>query len=107
MGNSLQALENQYMLLTQNLSSLLDACSTQQQKDSVMAQYVDSRRNYWNSIHKLFHDDDPAIVSLVKKMGEQQKQIESCKDKLNDIAKVIQIITSAVSVGTTLAAKAG
>jgi len=107
MGSSLQALEKQYMFLTQNLSSVLDACTTQEEKDAVMKQYVTARRNYWNSIHKIFHDDDPAIASLVKQMGVEQKQIESYKNKLNDIAKVIDIITDAVTVGTALAAKVG
>lgn|SRR5579875_471758 len=107
MGNALQALERQYMLLTQDLSMILSACRTQKDRDAVMRQYVTARRNYWNSIHKIFHDDDPAIVSLVKQMSEEQKQIESCRDNLNDIAKIINVITEAVSVGTALAAKAG
>jgi hypothetical protein len=107
MGNSLQALESQYMLLTQNLSAVLAACKTQQEKDAVMAQYVTARRNYWNAIHKTFHDDDPAVVSLVKQMGKEQKQIENAKNKLDDIAKVIGMITNAVAVGTALAAAAG
>jgi hypothetical protein len=40
-------------------------------------------------------------------MGKEQKLIESTKNKLNDIAKVIGIITNAVAVGTALAAAAG
>src|ERR1700743_1093762 len=107
MGNSLQALEDQYMLLTQNLSAVLGACTTQQQKDIVMQQYVTARRNYWNSIQKIFHDDDPSIVSLVKQMSDEQKQIKGAVAKLNEISKVIGIITDAVSVGSALVAKAG
>jgi hypothetical protein len=107
MGNSLQALESQYMLLTQNLSEVLAACTTQEEKDAVMQQYVTARRNYWNSIAKVFHDDDPAIVSLVKQMGAEQKQLKDATRKLNDISKVLNIITDAVTLGTALAAKAG
>jgi hypothetical protein len=95
------------MLLTQDLSMILAACPTQQERDAVLKQYVAARRNYWNSIHKVFHDDDPAIAALVKQMGVEQRQIESCTDQLNAIAKVINIITDAVMVGTALAAKAG
>src|ERR1700760_248062 len=107
MGPSLQSLEDQYMLLTQHLSTILAACTTQEQRDRVMTQYVTARRNYWNSIQKIFHDDDPSIVSLVKQMSDEQKQIKGAVARLNEIAKVINIITDAVSIGSALAAKAG
>jgi hypothetical protein len=107
MGNSLQALEDQYMLLTQNLSAVLGACATQQEKDAVMQQYVTARRNYWNSIQKIFHDDDPSIAALVKRMNDEQKQIKGTVARLNEISRVINVITDAVSIGSALAAKAG
>ena len=106
MGPSLQSLEDQYILLTQQLSEILAACPGQTERDQLMTQYVASRRNYWSSIQKIFHDDDPQIVSLVQEMHKEQQEIKDCTDQLNDIAKVINIITDAVKVGTALAAKA-
>jgi esterase/lipase len=72
-----------------------------------MQQYVTSRRNYWNSINKIFHDDDPAIVSLVQQMNQEKTQIAETTKHLDNIAKVIDTITEAVTIGTALAAKAG
>jgi len=103
MGPPLQALEDQYMLLTQNLSMILAACPTQTERDQVMRQYVTARRNYWDSIQKVFHDDDPQIVGLVQEMQTEQKKIQDATNHLNNISRVIDIITQAVSVGTTLA----
>ncbi len=103
MGPSLQALEDQYMLLSQNLSMILAACPTQTERDQVMTQYVTARRNYWNSIQKVFHDDDPKVVVLVQEMQTEQKKIQYATNHLNNIAKVIDIITDAVNVGSTLA----
>ena len=105
MGPSLQALEDQYMLLTQNLSMILAACRTQTERDQVMTQYVTARRNYWKSIQQVFHDDDPQIVALLQEMRIQQKKIQDCTNHLNNIAMVINVITDAVNVGTTLASK--
>ena len=105
MGPSLQSLEDQYMLLTQQLSMILAACPTQTERDQVMTQYVASRRNYWNSIQSIVHDDDPQIVSLRTEMQTEQKRIEDCTKHLNNISKVIDTITEAVDVGTSLAAK--
>jgi len=106
MGPSLQSLEDQYILLTQQLPATLEACTTQVQKDQVTAQYTTSRRNYWSSIQKAFHDNDPTVVSLVHQMHDEQTKIEDVTKHLDDIAKVINIITDAVTVGTALAAKA-
>ncbi|HEX3437020.1 MAG TPA: hypothetical protein VHT24_09675 [Pseudacidobacterium sp.] len=107
MGDSLKALEDQYMLLTQQLSMILAACKTQTQRDAVMTQYVTSRRNYWNSINKIFHDDDPKIAALVRQMSNVQTQIKDCTNHLDKIAQVIDDITDAVTVGTQLAGLAG
>ena len=88
MGNSLQALENQYILLTQNLGDMIDACTSQQQKDDINAQYLACRRNYWNNIHKVFHDNDPTVVGLVDQMKTEQGKILDTLKHLNQIAKV-------------------
>jgi len=104
MGPSLQSLEDQYMLLTRELSAVLAACPTQTERDRVMTQYVASRRNYWNSIQKIFHDDDPQIAALVQEMQQEQQKIKDCTDHLNDISKVIDIISDAVNVGSALVA---
>ncbi|HYK36990.1 hypothetical protein [Alloacidobacterium sp.] len=106
MGPSLQSLEDQYMLLTQNLSMILAACPTQTERDQVMAQYVASRRNYWSSLQKIFHDNDPTVASLVQEMHDEQQKIKDCTKHLNDIARVIDIITDAVNVGAALAGEA-
>jgi DNA repair ATPase RecN len=105
MGPSLQSLEDQYMLLSQKLSTILLACTTQAERDQVMAQYIASRRNYVGSIQKVFHNDDPQIAALVQQMQTEQQQIKDSINHLNDIAKVINILGEAVNVGTALAAK--
>jgi GTP1/Obg family GTP-binding protein len=106
-GDSLKALEDQYMFLTQQLSMFLASCQTQDQRNAIMTQYVTARRNYWNSINKIFHDDDPRVISLVDQMHNEQKRIKDCTNHLGKIAQVIDTITEAVTVGTKLAAMAG
>ena len=107
MGPSLKSLEDQYMLLSQQLSMNLAACKTQDQRDQIMTQYVASRRNYWSCIQKTFHEDDPQVVTLVQKMQDEQQAIKDCANHLDNIAKVIDTITKAVSVGTALATIVG
>ena len=107
MGNALLALQNQYIFLTQNLSMLLAACQTQDQRDAIQSQYVSCRRSYFNCVNKLFHDDDPAVVNLVGQMKKEQTALEKMVNELNDIAKAINVITQAVQIGAKLASLAG
>jgi|SRR5579883_939 GTP1/Obg family GTP-binding protein len=107
MGDSLKALEDQYMFLTQQLSLFLAACQTQTQRDDLMTQYVTARRNYWSCVNKIFHEDDPRVISLVRQMHDEQAKIEDCTNHLDKISQVIDIITKAVTAGTKLAALAG
>jgi len=107
MGNALLALQNQYIFLTQNLSMILAACPTQEQRDAIQSQYVASRRNYFNCINKIFHDDDPAVANLVRKMQSGQTTLTNMMNGLNDIAKVIDDITQVVKIGAQLVSAAG
>jgi len=107
MGSALLALQNQYIFLTQNLSMLLAACQTQEQRDAIQSQYVTCRRSYFNCVNTVFHDDDPAVAKLVGQMKTEQTELGKLVDGLNDIAKGINVITQAVQVGVQLASLAG
>lgn len=107
MGNALLALQNQYIFLTQNLSMLLAACQTQEQRDTIQSQYVTARRNYFKCVNSVFHEDDPAVASLIRQMQTEQTALTSMMNRLNDIAKVINDITRAVQIGAQLVSVAG
>ena len=107
MGEALSSLEAQYLFLTQHLADYLAACKTDAQRDQIRTQYVTARRNYWDAINKIFHDDDPKIVQAVAKMKDAQTSLEKLTKDLASIAKVITGITTAVKVGTELASLAG
>lgn len=103
MASSLQALQDQYFYLTQNLSDLKDKCQTQDQVDALLAQYAASRSNYFSCINKTLQDDDPNVATLVQQMNTEQKSLKAAISQLGDIATVINVITEAVKVGTKLA----
>ena len=107
MSDALQSLENQYFYLTSHLSDLQAKYPAEPEKSKFMTQYVNSRRNYFNSINKIFHDDDPAIVSLCAQMKQQQSVIKKEVETMADVAKLLNDITTAVQVGAKLASLAG
>jgi predicted phage tail protein len=107
MGEALSSLEAQYLFLTQHLADILDACQTDDQRNQVRTSYVTARRNYWDAINQIFHDDDPKIEQAVARMKDTQVSLEKMTEDLANIAKVIAAITAAVKVGSELAAMAG
>ena len=107
MGNALASLEDLYVFLTINLAALQKVFAKDPQKTEFMTQYVSARRNYWNCVDAVFHDDDPQIVTLVKQMKSQQTAIEADVKALSNLVKTLNDITTAVQVGSKLAALAG
>jgi ActR/RegA family two-component response regulator len=107
MGDALKSLEAQYLLLTQNLADILAACQTDDQRTQVRENYVAARRNYWDAINQVFHDDDPRIEQAVTQMHDAQLSLQKMTQDLANISKVINAISTAVKLGTQLAAMAG
>ena len=105
MTDALQALQDQYILLTNNLSSLSAACQNNTEKNAVMTQYVACRTNYFNCINQMFHDDDPSVQALVAQMKQEQTTLAAAVKQFGAIAGVITAITTAVQTGAALAAK--
>ncbi len=106
MGDALATLEQQYFFLRDNQFDLLAACKTDDQKNTILSNLVAARRNYWNCINKLFHDDDPRIVTAVTQMKAAQSSLEAMVTQLDNVTKVLAAVTKAVSMGTQLAAMA-
>ncbi len=106
MNDALEALEDQYFTVRGSLSTLLGQGATQAQLDDLRSLIVSSRNNYWTAINKVLHNDDPQVASLTSQMNSEQLTLQASVDHLGDVAKILDIITRAVNIGTQLAAKA-
>jgi hypothetical protein len=106
MTAALQALQDQYDLLTNSLPDLLEACHGDAGKmDAINTQYAASEANYRKCINKIFNDNDPSVQTLVAQMKKDQTALTAAVAHIGEIAKVITAITTAVQTGTSLAAK--
>jgi hypothetical protein len=105
MNPSLGALEKQYFFLTQSLSDLMDKGATPVELDAMRKSIVQSRTNYWKAINNVLHDDDPDVASLVSQMSTAQLNLEAGLKNLGNVAKVLDVITKAVDIGSQLTAK--
>ncbi|MGD0007664.1 MAG: hypothetical protein ABSE93_03840 [Terriglobia bacterium] len=105
MGPALQALEDNYLYLNANYDQL-KARYPDSQKAGFATQFVTARSNYWTAISKILHDDDPRVQALVTEMNAAQTALEADVTALAGIATIMNDITTAVQIGTKIAALA-
>jgi hypothetical protein len=103
---SVQALENQYFLLRESLSTLIAQGATTDQLAQLRTAIAKSRDNYWLATRRIMHDDDPEVAALVSKMNSEQLSLNAAIQHLGDVAAVVSTIAKAVEIGTQLAGKA-
>jgi hypothetical protein len=106
MTATLQALQDQFDLLSDGLADLLEACQGDDGKmNAISTQYNLSQANYYKCINKIFNDNDPSVQTLVAQMKQEQTALAAQVKHIGDIAGVITAITTAVQTGVALAAK--
>ena len=105
MGDALSSVEQIYFSIQSSLNDMIAAAASPADRDAIMSKYVAARQNYWTCIGKSFHDDDPAVIELVKQAQDVATSIQNIDDQLGDIAKVIGYLNEAVTVGTKIAAR--
>jgi hypothetical protein len=105
MQSPLQELETTYFTLQAQINTLSQACQTQDERDSISAQYVKARQNYWACVNKAFHDDDPQVLSLTSQIDAANQQLSTAVKQMGNITKVITDITNTVTLGEQLASK--
>ncbi len=102
MSGSLSVLEAQRDFIEDQL----DACKTQDQRDQLRPSYVQAELNYLRAVNKMFQANDAGIANLVTQMKQAQDSLDKMVEELADTAGVITAISTAVKIGTELAAMA-
>ena len=103
MGDALSALEDFYFSLRDQVSMLSVATTPQEQRDTLNSQVVAARTAYWACVNKMFHDDDPQVISLTSQLKTATDQVKAAVKQMGSISKVIDDITEGVTIATQLA----
>jgi len=106
MNEALDALQQNYFYLTDNLDDLLDCCQTDAQKQQLKADYQQATANFYQARNKIFQANDAGISQAVTQLKAAQTSLEKMTQELASAASVINAITTAVKIGTELAAMA-
>ncbi len=100
-SQSFKNLKDQYFLLDRNFNKLFAACNAAQQ-DQLRRDYVNSRDNFWEARNRVFAENDPLVKTLNKELKDSTDLINGMLSNLKNIAKILNLITGAVRLGSSL-----
>jgi hypothetical protein len=100
--SALKLVEETYLLLTRNFNKLYEACKTEEQRNQLRQAYVQARDNFWEAQNRVFQENDPLVADIVKELSEAEEEIKRRLEDLKKIAQVLQAITKAVRLGSSL-----
>jgi hypothetical protein len=106
-ANALIDVQNTYLTLYASYDKMRGQCTTQEQMDSLDAQYEAAQKTYYATLNKTLEDDDAAIAVLSTNLQAVNKQVTTAVAVLGDMSKVIDLVTQAVTLGAQIAAAAG
>lgn len=105
MNNALQSVQATFLLIDAQYNLLRLACTSQQQRDALAGQYAAAEDAYEACIDKALEDDNPAVAALRTQLDAANAQVKQSVAEMGDMSKVIDRITTAVTLGANLAAK--
>jgi hypothetical protein len=99
---SFKELKEIYFLLDLNFNKLFAACTTEEQRDRLRHAYVNARDNFWEAQNRVFSQNDPIVKQLTQDVKEAKEKISGMLSNLKEIVKVLDAITAAVHLGSSL-----
>ena len=104
MANALSDVQATFLSLDSQYNILLAGCKTQAQRDVLAAQYAAAQQNYQRTLNATLTDDDAQVAALSTQLKSANLQVVQATAQLGNISKVINDITTAVSLGAQLVA---
>lgn len=105
MSETLQALQDTYETLSDQIDLLSAACQTQEQRDALTAQYLQAQHNYFSARNKIFEENDAEVARLTVALRDANQDIGRLVAEMGNISKCIDRITQAVNIGTSIATR--
>jgi translation initiation factor 2B subunit (eIF-2B alpha/beta/delta family) len=101
--NPLEVLQREYNFLRDNRDDLLARAPTLAQKQQVLLAEQQAHLNLLNAINEVIESGDAQVQSLTQQLSNAQDEIEVAIANEASIAQILNLITSAIHLGSTLA----
>jgi hypothetical protein len=105
MPDVLSTVQATFLSIDSQYNLLRAVCTTQQQRDDLGNQYAEAQEAYLACIGKMLRDDDPEIAALNIQLKSANAKVAKAANVMGNMSKVIDDITTAVSLGALLVGK--
>ena len=105
MPDVLSTVQATFLSIDSQYNLLRAVCSTQKQKDDLGNQYGEAQEAYLACIGKVLRDDDPEVAALNFQLKAANAKVAQAAGGMGNMSKVIDDITTAVSLGALLVGK--
>jgi hypothetical protein len=102
MANALSDVQATFLSLDAQYNTLRAGCKTPAQRDALAAQYSTAQQNYQSTLNATLADDDAQVAALSTQLKAANAQVVRATVELGNISKVIDDITTAVTLGAQL-----
>ena len=100
-------IQQTYFQIEENFNSLYLACENEKQRDQLRSAYSVAFMNYAAAKQKVFHDNDPQVKTLLDQLDSAQTEIKKMLDGEKKIGKILNLISAAVHLSSSLISLAG
>lgn len=102
MANALIDVQNTFLTLDSQFNMLRAACQTDAERNALDAQYSAAQQHYYAVLNAQLSDDDAQVAQLSTQLKAANTLVLQATSQMGDISKVIDNITTAVSIGVKL-----
>jgi hypothetical protein len=106
MSDVLSTVQATFLSLDSQYNLLLAACKNTQQKDALENQYAVAQKAYQMCVDNMLSDDDAQVAALSAQLKAANQAVSQSVTEMGNISKVIDDITTAVTLGAKLASMA-
>jgi uncharacterized protein YfbU (UPF0304 family) len=102
MADLLSDISSVYTVYQTSFSQIYGACTTDQQRSTVLAQYTAARDAYWAAAAKTLSDNNSVVQSIDQQLQAANAQVAQSLANLQNIAAFISAAAGAIQLAASL-----
>lgn len=100
--SNLREVEKTFRELLRSRSKLLAACTTDEQRDLVVDQYVEARDAYFKALEARLIHNNAVVEQLRRELKTANITMKAALKKVTDVVAAIDVVTAAVRLAASL-----
>jgi hypothetical protein len=102
MADLLSDISSVYTVYQTSFGQIYGACTTDQQRTTVLSQYTAARDTYWAAVAKTLSDNNPVVQAVDTQLQAANAQVAQALNNLTNIVGFISAAAGAIQLAASL-----